>query len=100
MEKWLTFAGSGPVGRSLSAHSARTANATDHGLAASVRTEDPSRAHRMIRAVKSGLAHIDACGGSVLAAPLSGARVLGAAHDKSQRALDQHLHLKTARITP
>ena len=48
------------------------ANSTAFGLAAGVWTRDLSRAHRMIRQVKSGLIHVNCYGGSDITVPLGG----------------------------
>ena len=72
------------------------ANATDYGLAAGVWTANLSRAHRMIRAVKAGIVHVNTYGGSDMTVPLGGVKQSGNGHDKSLHAFDKYLDLKTA----
>ena len=74
------------------------ANGTDYGLAAAVWTSNLSRAHRMVRGVKSGLIHVNTYGGSDLTVPLGGVKQSGNGHDKSLHAFDKFLELKTAWI--
>ena len=74
------------------------ANATDFGLAAGVWTSNLSRAHRMVRAIKSGVVHVNTYGGSDNTVPLGGMKQSGNGHDKSLHALDKYTELKTAWI--
>ncbi|MEC3860821.1 aldehyde dehydrogenase [Mesobacterium sp. TK19101] len=74
------------------------ANGTDYGLAAAVWTSDLSRAHRMVRALRAGLVHVNTYGGSDLTVPLGGVKQSGNGHDKSLHALDKYLDLKSAWI--
>ncbi len=76
----------------------RIANGTDYGLAAAVWTSDLSRAHRMVRAIKAGIVHVNTYGGSDITVPLGGVKQSGNGHDKSLHALDKYLDLKTAWI--
>lgn len=76
----------------------RLANATDFGLAAGVWTSNLSRAHRMVRAVRSGVVHVNTYGGSDNTVPLGGMKQSGNGHDKSLHALDKYTELKTAWI--
>ena len=80
------------------AEAARLANATDFGLAAGVWTANLSRAHRMVRAIKSGVVHVNTYGGSDNTVPLGGMKQSGNGHDKSLHALDKYTELKTAWI--
>ena len=80
------------------AEAVRIANCTDYGLAAGVWTSDLSRAHRMIRAIRAGVVHVNTYGGSDLTVPLGGVRQSGNGHDKSLHAFDKYLDLKTAWI--
>ncbi len=80
------------------AHAVKLANGTDYGLASGVWTASLSRAHRMVRAIKAGVVHVNTYGGSDLTVPLGGVRQSGNAHDKSLHALDKFLELKTAWI--
>jgi len=74
------------------------ANDSAYGLAAAVWTQNLSRAHRMVRAVRSGVVHVNTYGGADIGVPLSGMRQSGNGHDKSAHALQQYLNLKTGWI--
>ena len=74
------------------------ANATDYGLAGAVWTSNLSRAHRMIRAVRTGVMHVNTYGGADGTVPLGGVGQSGNGHDKSLHALDKYINLKTAWI--
>lgn len=76
----------------------RLANATDYGLAAGVWTSNLSRAHRMVRGIRSGIVHVNTYGGSDLTVPLGGVKQSGNGHDKSLHAMDKYFDLKTAWI--
>ena len=78
---------------------ARTlANATDYGLAAGVWTSDLGRAHRMVRAIRAGIVHVNTYGGADGTVPLGGVKQSGNGHDKSLHALEKYTDLKTAWI--
>ncbi|MBV7380005.1 aldehyde dehydrogenase [Maritimibacter sp. DP4N28-5] len=74
------------------------ANGTDYGLAAAIWTANLGRAHRMVRAVKAGVVHVNTYGGSDNTVPLGGVKQSGNGHDKSLHAFDKYLDLKTAWI--
>jgi 4-(gamma-glutamylamino)butanal dehydrogenase len=74
------------------------ANATVYGLAAAVWTANLSTAHRMVRAIKAGVVHVNTYGGADNTVPLGGVRQSGNGHDKSLHALDKYTDLKTAWI--
>jgi gamma-glutamyl-gamma-aminobutyraldehyde dehydrogenase len=74
------------------------ANATDYGLAGGLWTADLSRAHRMIRAVRTGVMHVNTYGGSDNTVPLGGVGQSGNGHDKSLHVLGKYVDLKTAWI--
>jgi gamma-glutamyl-gamma-aminobutyraldehyde dehydrogenase len=74
------------------------ANSTVFGLAAAVWTSNLSRAHRMVRAIKAGVVHVNTYGGADGTVPLGGVRQSGNGHDKSLHALDKYTDLKTAWI--
>ncbi|MEX3011135.1 aldehyde dehydrogenase [Hoeflea sp. TYP-13] len=74
------------------------ANDSDFGLAGAVWTADLSRAHRMIRKVKTGVIHVNTYGGADGTVPLGGVKQSGNGHDKSLHALDKYVDLKTAWI--
>ncbi len=76
----------------------RIANATPYGLASAVWTSNLSRAHRMVRAIKAGVVHVNTYGGADGTVPLGGVKQSGNGHDKSLHALDKYTDLKTAWI--
>ena len=76
----------------------RIANDTEFGLAAAVWTADLSRAHRMVRAIKAGVVHVNTYGGADVTVPLGGVKQSGNGHDKSLHAFDKFFDLKTAWI--
>jgi gamma-glutamyl-gamma-aminobutyraldehyde dehydrogenase len=76
----------------------RLANDSPYGLAAGVWTASLSRAHRMVRAVRAGVVHVNTYGGPDITVPLGGVRQSGNGHDKSIHALDKYQDLKTAWI--
>ncbi|MEC7763196.1 MAG: aldehyde dehydrogenase [Pseudomonadota bacterium] len=76
----------------------RIANGTDYGLAAAVWTRDLSRAHRMVRAIKAGVVHVNTYGGADGTVPIGGVKQSGNGHDKSLHAFDKYFDLKTAWI--
>lgn len=76
----------------------RIANATPYGLASAVWTSDLSRAHRMVRAIKAGVVHVNTYGGADGTVPLGGVKQSGNGYDKSLHALHKYTDLKTAWI--
>jgi 4-(gamma-glutamylamino)butanal dehydrogenase len=74
------------------------ANGTVFGLASGVWTANLSRAHRMVRAVRAGVVHVNSYGGADGTVPLSGVRQSGNGADKSLHALEKYTDLKTAWI--
>ncbi len=76
----------------------RLANGTDYGLAAGVWTANLSRAHRMVRGIRSGVVHVNTYGGADITVPLTGHRQSGNGADKSLHALEKYTDLKTAWI--
>lgn len=71
------------------------ANATDFGLAGAVWTSNFSTAHRVTRGIRSGLLHVNTYGGADVTVPLGGMKQSGNGVDKSLRALDKYVDLKT-----
>ena len=57
-----------------------------------------SKAHRMVRAIRAGIVHVNTYGGSDNTVPLGGVGQSGNGHDKSMHALDKFTDLKTAWI--
>lgn len=80
------------------AEAVRLANATVYGLAAAVWTCSLARAHRMVRAIRAGVVHVNTYGGADLTVPLGGFGQSGAGRDKSLHAFDKFTDLKTGWI--
>ncbi len=76
----------------------RLANGTVYGLAGAVWTSDLGRAHRMVRAVRTGVMHVNTYGGADGTVPLGGVGQSGNGSDKSLHAIDKYINLKTAWI--
>ncbi|SDE44570.1 aldehyde dehydrogenase [Ruegeria marina] len=72
------------------------ANSTVYGLASGLWTSDLGRAHRMVRAIRAGVVHVNTYGGSDGTVPLGGVGQSGNGHDKSLHALEKYVDLKTA----
>ena len=76
----------------------RIANSTVYGLAGAVWTSNLSRAHKMVRAVRTGVMHVNTYGGADGTVPLGGVGQSGNGHDKSLHAIEKYINLKTAWI--
>jgi gamma-glutamyl-gamma-aminobutyraldehyde dehydrogenase len=74
------------------------ANSTVYGLAGAVWTSNLSRAHRMVRDVRTGVMHVNTYGGPDVTVPLGGVRQSGNGSDKSLHAIEKYINLKTAWI--
>ncbi len=74
------------------------ANSTVYGLAGGVWTNNLSRAHRMVREVRTGVMHVNTYGGADGTVPLGGVGQSGNGSDKSLHAIDKYINLKTAWI--
>ena len=74
----------------------RIANATVYGLAGAVWTSNLSRAHRMVREVRTGVMHVNTYGGADGTVPLGGVGQSGNGSDKSLHAIEKYINLKTA----
>ncbi|WP_235871371.1 aldehyde dehydrogenase [Shimia sediminis] len=74
------------------------ANNSIYGLAGGVWTSNLSRAHKMIRGIRSGVIHVNTYGGPDNTVPLGGVKQSGNGHDKSLHALEKYVDLKTAWI--
>ncbi|OJU03874.1 MAG: aldehyde dehydrogenase [Rhizobiales bacterium 65-79] len=81
------------------AEAARLANSTVYGLASAVWTSNLATAHRMVRAVRAGVVHVNTYGGADLTVPLGGFGQSGFGRDKSLHAFDKYTDLKTAWIS-
>jgi gamma-glutamyl-gamma-aminobutyraldehyde dehydrogenase len=80
------------------AEAIRIANATVYGLAGAVWTSNLSRAHKMVRAVRTGVMHVNTYGGADGTVPLGGVGQSGNGSDKSLHAIEKYINLKTAWI--
>ena len=80
------------------ADATRLANATVYGLAGGVWTSNLSRAHRMVKSVRTGVMHVNTYGGADGTVPLGGVGQSGNGHDKSLHAIEKYINLKTAWI--
>lgn len=80
------------------AEAIRLANATVYGLAGGVWTSNLSRAHRMVKAVRTGVMHVNTYGGADGTVPLGGVGQSGNGQDKSLHAIEKYINLKTAWI--
>lgn len=78
------------------AEAVKLANSTDYGLAGGVWTADLSRAHRMVRAMRTGVVHVNTYGGPDVTVPMGGVKQSGNGHDKSLHAFEKFVDLKTA----
>ncbi|MEO1110338.1 MAG: aldehyde dehydrogenase family protein [Pseudomonadota bacterium] len=74
------------------------ANSTVYGLAGAAWTANLGRAHRMVRAVRTGVMHINTYGGADGTVPLGGVGQSGNGADKSLHAIEKYVNLKTAWI--
>lgn len=74
------------------------ANDSKYGLAGYVWSDNLSRAHRMVGAIKSGVIHVNCVGGADITVPLTGFKQSGNGSDKSLHAFDKYLESKTAWI--
>ena len=81
------------------AEAVRLANGTVYGLASAVWTSNLAKAHRMVRAVRAGVVHVNTYGGADLTVPLGGFGQSGFGRDKSLHAFDKYSDLKTAWIS-
>ena len=82
----------------VEADAVRIANSTVYGLAGAVWTSNLSRAHRMVRSIRTGVMHVNTYGGADGTVPLGGVGQSGNGHDKSLHAIDKYINLKTAWI--
>lgn len=76
----------------------RIANSTIYGLAGAVWTSNLSRAHRLVRDVRTGVMHVNTYGGADGTVPLGGVGQSGNGSDKSLHAIEKYINLKTAWI--
>ncbi|MCJ7451599.1 MAG: aldehyde dehydrogenase [Steroidobacteraceae bacterium] len=92
----------GPVLAAISVNDAdeavRVGNSVIYGLAAAVWTRDLTRAHRMARALRSGMVYVNCYDADDITVPFGGFKQSGTGRDKSLHAFDKYTELKTTWI--
>jgi acyl-CoA reductase-like NAD-dependent aldehyde dehydrogenase len=89
----------GPVLATLTVKDAdeavKVGNSVIYGLAAAVWTRDITRAHRMARALRSGMVYVNCYDADDITVPFGGFKQSGTGRDKSLHAFDKYTELKT-----
>jgi acyl-CoA reductase-like NAD-dependent aldehyde dehydrogenase len=92
----------GPVLASITVRDAeeavRVGNSVIYGLAAAVWTRDLKRAHRIARALRSGMVYVNCYDADDITVPFGGFKQSGTGRDKSLHAFDKYTELKTTWI--
>ena len=76
----------------------RVGNAGIYGLTAAVWTRDVTRAHRIARALRSGMVYVNCYDADDITVPFGGFKQSGTGRDKSLHAFDKYTELKTTWI--
>src|SRR5207253_7569557 len=71
------------------------ANNSAYGLSASVWSDNLSRAHRVARALRAGMVHVNQYDEDDITVPFGGYKQSGNGRDKSLHAFDKYTELKT-----
>lgn len=74
------------------------ANETIFGLSSVIWTSNLSRAHRSIKAIRSGTVQVNCYSGADITSPLGGHKQSGSGHDRSLYAFDKYINLKSSWI--
>jgi acyl-CoA reductase-like NAD-dependent aldehyde dehydrogenase len=76
----------------------RVGNSVIYGLAAAIWTRDITRAHRMARALRSGMVYVNCYDADDITVPFGGFKQSGTGRDKSLHAFDKYTEMKTTWI--
>ena len=76
----------------------RVGNSVIYGLAAAIWTRDITRAHRMARALRSGMVYVNCYDADDITVPFGGYKQSGTGRDKSLHAFDKYTEMKTTWI--
>jgi 4-guanidinobutyraldehyde dehydrogenase/NAD-dependent aldehyde dehydrogenase len=76
----------------------RIGNSVIYGLAAAIWTRDITRAHRMARALRSGMVYVNCYDADDITVPFGGFKQSGTGRDKSLHAFDKYTEMKTTWI--
>ena len=77
----------------------RRANDTEFGLAASVFTNDLTRAHRVSTAFEAGTCYINTHNLAPVEAPFGGSKMSGVGRENSKLAVDHYSEMKTVYVS-
>jgi gamma-glutamyl-gamma-aminobutyraldehyde dehydrogenase len=89
----------GVIGFKTEAEAVRIANDTVYGLASGLWTANVSRAHRVSRALRTGLVWVNGWDACDITVPFGGMKQSGFGRDRSLHALEKYTELKAISIT-